>query len=112
MRDVKKQLASRIKELREAAQLTQAELASLSSKSLETISNFERGKTTPSILTLARLSQVLGVSMKDFFDGKPPKKDRKPLLTAIQNKSEALKKQDQEFLLGVIDLLHKCPRKP
>ena len=48
--NVSTQIGNRIKELREAAQLTQAELAALSLKSVETISNFERGKTMPSLL--------------------------------------------------------------
>ena len=61
------ELGLRIKELREAASLTQAELAKLSLKTVETISNFERGKTLPSVRTLVALAPHLDCSPADFF---------------------------------------------
>ena len=65
------QLGLRIKQLREAAQLTQADLAAIELKSVETISNFERGKTTPSIATLFVLARHLNCSVADFFNQAP-----------------------------------------
>jgi transcriptional regulator with XRE-family HTH domain len=73
--------------LREAAQLMQANLAALSLKSLETISNFERGKTMPSVSTLHDLARHLGCSVADFFSGEAVSEPQDALATAIANKS-------------------------
>ena len=112
MSEFKKPLARRIKELREEAGLTQAELAKVTRKSLETISNFERGKTTPSIQSLATLAETLEVNIADFFTHKGNKKTRSSLVTTIRNKSEALTERDQRVIVGVIDLLQKRSGKP
>jgi transcriptional regulator with XRE-family HTH domain len=68
---LRNQLGGRLRELREARGLTQAQLAHLLGKSLETISNFERGKTLPSLVTLEQLAGILGVSMQEFFSDQP-----------------------------------------
>jgi transcriptional regulator with XRE-family HTH domain len=67
-RKVEKLLGARIRKLREAQKLTQAQLAELSRKSIETISNFERGQTLPSIRTLHQLANHLGAPLKDLVD--------------------------------------------
>ena len=67
-RKVAKLLGARIRKLREAQKLTQAQLAELSRKSVETISNFERGQTLPSVRTLHQLANHLGVALKDLVD--------------------------------------------
>jgi transcriptional regulator with XRE-family HTH domain len=61
-------LGKRIRRLREGRGLTQAQLASLLLKSVETVSNMERGKTLPGILTAAKLANALGVELKELFD--------------------------------------------
>jgi transcriptional regulator with XRE-family HTH domain len=111
MTEVAITLGRKIKALRLQAGLTQAELASLTSKSLETISNFERGKTTPSVLTLHSLAEELSVSVKDFFVDKPRKTRAAPKITKLANRARALKPRDQDFLMGVIDLLEKHQKK-
>lgn len=99
-------LGLRIKELREASSLTQVELAALSLKSVETISNFERGKTLPSVRTLFTLAQHLGCSPADFFSTvsiEPRSPD--PITIALLNKGQLLSDVDKELLAGFIDLL-------
>ena len=98
-------LGARIKELREAAQLTQANLAALSLKSVETISNFERGKTVPSVSTLHELARHLGCSVSDFFDGDAVPQPDDPMVAAIVNKSRLLDEHDRTLLAGFVDLL-------
>lgn len=103
---VGKKLGGRIKELREAAQLTQANLAALSLKSVETISNFERGKTVPSVATLHSLARHLGCSTSDFFtDAVPVPIIGDPVATALANKSKLLGEHDRALLAGFLDLL-------
>jgi transcriptional regulator with XRE-family HTH domain len=63
-------VGKRIKALREARKLTQAQLGALAGKSTETISNFERGTTVPSLTTLADIAERLKVGVGEFFDAK------------------------------------------
>lgn len=100
------ELGRRIKELRETTNLTQAELAVLSLKSVETISNFERVKTLPSVRTLIALAQHLDCSTADFFPTisvEPRLAD--PVATAIVNKAKLLSESDKELLVGFVELL-------
>ncbi|WP_323115094.1 helix-turn-helix transcriptional regulator [Pseudomonas guariconensis] len=60
-------LGSRIKALRMAKGLTQAELAEKCGYEPLTVSRFERGAYSPAIDTLAAIAQVLDVPMQDFF---------------------------------------------
>ena len=105
------QIGRRLKAFREAAQLTQAELAALSLKSVETISNFERGKTIPSVLTLEMLAGKLNAQVRDFFDDSEVILNDDPQDTAIQNKSRILSEDDKTLVVGFIDLLSARSRK-
>ena len=65
---LKKRLGKRIAELRQAAELTQAQFAEKSGYSIEFISLVERGINAPSVEGLERISKTLRVSVKDLFD--------------------------------------------
>ena len=106
-REIGIQLGKRLRSLREAAGLTQAQLADLSLKSVETISNFERGKTLPSVMTLAALAPHLHVKLHDFFDFEY-KLSAKPIdavTASITSKIKLLTKQDRQLAEAFIDLL-------
>lgn len=103
-------IGRRLKALREAAQLTQAELARLSLKSVETISNFERGKTIPSVLTLEIMAKNLGAQIGDFFDDCEINLSSTPEDLAILNKSRILPDDDKALVIGFIDLLNARSR--
>lgn len=47
--------------------LTQMELAEKIGATNQTISEYERGKTTPSYGNMVKLSKVLGVSVQELF---------------------------------------------
>ena len=97
-----KALGQRIRELREAARLTQADVAQLTMKSVETISNFERGKTVPSVATLAVLAKHLGCSVADFFgDDVVAAGDVDPVAAKIS----VLDDRDRRLVKGFIDML-------
>jgi transcriptional regulator with XRE-family HTH domain len=96
-------VGTRIKELREGQGLTQAQLAELARKSVETISNFERGKTAPSLKTLADLAAVLGGDLAHFFgQGQPDVPDAE-----LGNIFRQLSIEDQGLLRDFADLLLK-----
>jgi transcriptional regulator with XRE-family HTH domain len=52
-----------IKERREALQVTQETLAELSGVGLRTLKQFESGKGNPTLLTLQKISDVLGMEV-------------------------------------------------
>jgi transcriptional regulator with XRE-family HTH domain len=52
-----------IKERREELQVTQETLAELSGVSLRTLKQFESGKGNPTLLTLSKLADVLGMEV-------------------------------------------------
>lgn len=99
-------LGQRIKELRERVRLSQADLAKLALKSTETISNFERGKTVPSVRTLGELARHMECEVADFFRGGELKRpDRDPAITALGSKLKVLDSEDRALLLDFAELL-------
>lgn len=57
----------RVRAIRKRRSLTQEALAKLIGRTVESVSALERGRHKPSFETLQRLSQVLGVPVRDFF---------------------------------------------
>ena len=58
-----KELIKTIKDRREALQVTQESLAELSNVGLRTLKQFESGKGNPTLSTLHKLSDVLGMEI-------------------------------------------------
>lgn len=103
-RDIGRLLGAQIHSLRKAAGLSQNQLASLMGKSVETISNFERGKTIPSVMTLTDLSERLGVELKACFDFQtrpsPLPEDEK-----LRARLQLLTPDQLQLVEGFIDML-------
>ncbi len=57
------ELVKSIKERREVLQVTQETLAELSGVGLRTLKQFESGKGNPTLLTLQKLADVLGMEL-------------------------------------------------
>jgi transcriptional regulator with XRE-family HTH domain len=57
------ELIKTIKERREALQVTQEGLAAISGVGLRTLKQFESGKGNPTLLTLQKISEVLGMEL-------------------------------------------------
>lgn len=57
------QIGQRMKELREASHLSQAEIAKMCGSNQATIAKMENGKTTPSVKVLVWLADYFDVSM-------------------------------------------------
>jgi transcriptional regulator with XRE-family HTH domain len=57
------ELINQIKERRAALQVTQETLAELSGVGLRTLKQFERGKGKPTLLTLQKIADVLGMEL-------------------------------------------------
>ena len=65
-----KPFSRRLRELRRAAGLTQAELVKRSGVSKQAVSNLELGNREPTWETVRRLARALGVSVVAFDDVK------------------------------------------
>lgn len=66
--DFKRLVGKRIREARKAKGLTQEDLAALIDKTVETVSNMERGVKLPGLATLDGLRKVLDVKLSDLID--------------------------------------------
>src|SRR5574342_182493 len=60
-------VGGRLRELREARNISMRALATKSGLSANALSMIERGKTSPSVSTLYKLADALGVSITAFF---------------------------------------------
>ena len=58
-----KELVKMIKERRESLQVTQETLAELSGVGLRTVKQFESGKGNPTLITLQKLGDALGLEI-------------------------------------------------
>ena len=74
-------LGQRLKAIRTARKLTQEALAARMGRSVDAISNLERGKSLPNFQTIELLSQSLDIDLKTLFDfGGPEMPKRKAVL--------------------------------
>ena len=64
----------RLKELREARNISMRTLATKSGLSANALSMIERGKTSPSVSTLYKLADAMGISITAFFGAESEKK--------------------------------------
>ena len=67
-RDVQSRFGRRVRELRKQKGLTQEQLAEAIGRSVDTVSNIERGSSLTRISTVAAIADVLGVSMSGMFE--------------------------------------------
>jgi len=67
----------RLRQLREGRKVSMRALAQMSGLSANALSMIERGKTSPSVSTLYRLADALGVPVTDFFS---PESSRKKVV--------------------------------
>lgn len=97
MQNLQEKVAMRVRELRQAAGLTQSQLADLSGLSEDTIGALERrGKSYPSLDSLQRITEALKILIKDFFDFEEESQDRKEHRKAMAELMSHLKGQNIE----------------
>jgi len=68
-------VGERLRELREARNISMRALATRSGLSANALSMIERGKASPSVSTLYKLADALGVSITSFFGSAAEKKE-------------------------------------
>ncbi len=65
--DVRRMVGENVKQLRQAANISQAELAVRLGVDRAYISGLEKGARNPTVVTLWHVSKALGVDMRAFF---------------------------------------------
>ncbi len=106
MSAIEKRIGAKITELRLEKKQTQPQLAEKINVSVETISRLERGVNFPSLKTIEKISMVLDVPMKTFFD-----------FGEAQPKSSSFERELSKFIAYLrtleekeISLIHKVSR--
>jgi transcriptional regulator with XRE-family HTH domain len=66
--DVKLQVGSNFRKLREVRGLTQEQVSEMTGVSQQYVSDLERGRRNPTILTLYELTSPLGAHPRDMFE--------------------------------------------
>lgn len=69
--DLKYELGVRVRLHRHKARLTQEELGARIERTAETISNIERGRSLPTMQTLALIADILAIPIREFFSSSP-----------------------------------------
>jgi len=75
----KREIGLRIRAHRLERRLTQEQLAEAIDRSVETISNLERGVSLPNEATLVRLAQVLNIGLDDLFKERKTGSSKQPI---------------------------------
>ena len=109
MIDVKQHVGIKVKARRQRLGLTQAQLAEAVDKTVETISNIERGDSLTSVETLQLISERLQVPLAEFFEGlekaRPNGRRRVELEQKMGLLLQSLPDQDAELALDLIKIL-------
>ena len=67
--DVRSTVGGNVRRIRLMRKMTQERLAELSDYPQQSISELENGKMSPTVTTLAKLAQALGVTVADLVAG-------------------------------------------
>lgn len=103
----KKMMASLVKQAREEKGLTQAKLSEAAEVTDETISRLERGAFEPSLTTLIRVADALGLSLdqlvgRDWIAASQPDD---PLVKRLSARVAVLTPAAQRLLMGLAEQL-------
>jgi transcriptional regulator with XRE-family HTH domain len=104
-----KTFGRRLRSIRRERGFTQEELADRCERSVEAISNLERGVSVPSLETVERLAQALDVPVASFFSGGEEGR-RADMLARVVAAAQALDDTDLYVALLQIRALRDRPR--
>ncbi|MFQ5342097.1 MAG: helix-turn-helix domain-containing protein [Anaerolineae bacterium] len=111
-------IGKRIKAMRQKRKLTLAKLAEKSNLSASHLSQVERDKSTPSLMTLANIAEALEVNLRDLFESE---RDRVDIRRANHGADEAHDRHSavrsrltsrESYWNVEVDRLTLCPEAP
>lgn len=94
--DIRNRVALRIRTIRKARGLTQEDLAEMIERSVDAVSNIERGVSLAGYDTLERLAEGLGVPVAEFFT--EPESGRAKRTETMERLVDAARTLDDESL--------------
>lgn len=94
--DIRNRVALRIRTIRKARGLTQEDLAEMIERSVDAVSNIERGVSLAGYDTLERLAEGLGVPVAEFFT--EPEPGRAKRTETMERLVDAARTLDDESL--------------
>ncbi len=99
--------AARLRTLRKSRDLTQSELAERIGRSVDAISNIERGKSLPSLEMLVAIAAKLGVELVDLIPGTASKVSarRAALLASLAATATTLNDRDLELAVAQVEAI-------
>ncbi|MBN9079821.1 MAG: hypothetical protein BGN87_13285 [Rhizobiales bacterium 65-79] len=107
--DLKRNIAIRLKAVRKARGLTQNELAERTERSVDAISNIERGKGLPSVETLDVLAKALEIPIAELFsqslEGRRESAARLVLLARLNDLGRGFGDRDLETAVRLLEAL-------
>ena len=104
--ELKRRFGKRVQELREAKRLTQEQLADMIGRSVDTVSNIERGVNATRIETAHQLAIELGVPLRSLFDlEEEPGTAERERQGAIRAITDLLRPLEADTLLQVKELI-------
>lgn len=107
--DLAKAVGIRTKRAREAAKLTQDQLAALIDRTKETISNIERGKNPPSLETLQLICDAAKVPMASMFEYVGEEREATELRGKLNASFGRLSLRDQKIAALIVEAMANEP---
>jgi transcriptional regulator with XRE-family HTH domain len=103
------QFAARLRQAREARQMTQSRLAELLGVNRRVYNRWERAASLPQLDAVVRIAQVLQTSVDALVGLEPPTEPRihNPRLHALYEQMDSLSDEDQQALIVLMDSLVK-----
>lgn len=105
--ELKRRFGKQVQGLREAKGLTQEQLADRIGRSVDTVSNIERGVNATRIEVAYLIAGELGVRLRDLFafESEPDRHEHRPGSKVAATLAELLEGCDEETATALLDLM-------
>lgn len=104
--DIRSRVALRVRTIRKARGLTQEDLAEMIERSVDAVSNIERGVSLAGYDTLERLAEGLGVPVAEFFvEPEPGRAQRTETMERLVDAARTLDDEDLGKAAAIVEVL-------